>query len=458
MNHVFISYMREDLDFAENVISRLEKEGLSTWADKRLHAGEDWRMMIDLAIKNSFALIVVMTPEAKASEYVTYEWAFAWGIGIKVIPLMLRKTPLHPRLEAFQYLDFTSPTVRPWDKLFEEVRAASQTPLSNTIAIPLNSPPFIRQAVAALDSAMKSDREAAIQTLAQTNDPTISTILREALRHPIADVRQGAASALGQIKDADAVPSLIEALHDSNSDVRQRAASALQQIGRYDTVSIFIRALQELYSDVRQAAATALGQLGDTLAIQALVETLHDDQSFVRQAAATALGQLEDTRAVSALAEALHDSDLSTRRIVINILKHRKNEVRAVPILIEALDDPSDGIRRDVAYLLGEIKDTHAVPALARTLNDDHYEVRQAAATALGQIKDARAVPLLASIVSREYDKDVLKSSIDALEYMGNDTALQLLEETANSAQSSSARQLATRALSRIHNRTYKHR
>ncbi len=50
--HIFISYHHNDLDFAENVISRLEKEGFSLWADSKLSAGEDWRMMIDLAIKD----------------------------------------------------------------------------------------------------------------------------------------------------------------------------------------------------------------------------------------------------------------------------------------------------------------------------------------------------------------------------------------------------------------------
>lgn len=274
MKQVFISYMHEDQDFAENVISRLEKAGFSTWADERLHAGEDWRTMIDLAIKNSFALIVVMTTEAKASEYVTYEWAFAWGIGIRVIPIMLRKTPLHPRLEAFQFLDFTNPKVRPWDRLLEEVNAASQTPLSNTVAIPLNSPPFIRQAVVPLDSAMKSDREAAIQTLAQTNDPAASSVLREALRHPIADVRQGAAIALGQIEDASATPVLIEVLHDSSFAVRQSAFGALQQIEGTEGESILLEALHEEYSDVRQNAAVALGQIKAARAIPALAEAL----------------------------------------------------------------------------------------------------------------------------------------------------------------------------------------
>src|SRR6266571_9375290 len=96
MQHVFISYKHEDQDFAENLIGRLEKAGFTTWADYKISTGEEWRTAIDLAIKNAFALIVIMTPEAKVSEYVTYEWAFAWGVGVKVIPIMLKTTPLHP--------------------------------------------------------------------------------------------------------------------------------------------------------------------------------------------------------------------------------------------------------------------------------------------------------------------------------------------------------------------------
>ncbi|HEY5005730.1 MAG TPA: toll/interleukin-1 receptor domain-containing protein [Ktedonobacteraceae bacterium] len=79
--HLFISYKHEDSDFAEVLIRRFEKAGFKIWVDHdQLHIGEDWRNEIDQAIKNSFALIVIMTPEAKASEYVTYEWAFAWGL------------------------------------------------------------------------------------------------------------------------------------------------------------------------------------------------------------------------------------------------------------------------------------------------------------------------------------------------------------------------------------------
>jgi len=124
MQHVFISYKREDFDFAENLIYRLEQAGFATWADPKIKTGEEWRTEIDLAVRDAFALVVIMTPEAKASEYVTFEWAFASGARVKIIPVMLRQTELHPRLETLQYLDFTSASARPWDRLIEVVRAA----------------------------------------------------------------------------------------------------------------------------------------------------------------------------------------------------------------------------------------------------------------------------------------------------------------------------------------------
>jgi hypothetical protein len=136
--HVFISFKHEDLDFAENMIGRLEKEGFPIWADSRIEPGQQWQSEIDLAIKNAFVLIVIMTPEAKASEYVTYEWAFALGIGIRVIPVLLRLTQLHPRLGGLQYLDFTHTRSRPWERLFEEIKAASRSLL--TMVRPCRAP------------------------------------------------------------------------------------------------------------------------------------------------------------------------------------------------------------------------------------------------------------------------------------------------------------------------------
>ncbi len=121
---VFICHESEDGDFAELLKLKLEKAGFEAWIDvDRLSVGVDWRRKIDESIRTSCAVVAIMTPQARKSEYVTYEWAFATGCGLKVIPLMLKSTQVHPRLEALQNLDFTNRRARPWVRLMEELEA-----------------------------------------------------------------------------------------------------------------------------------------------------------------------------------------------------------------------------------------------------------------------------------------------------------------------------------------------
>lgn len=127
----FISYAKSDSDFAELLQIRLKDKNIFSWRDRdMLKIGQDWREEIDEAIDNSLALIVVMSPEAKKSEYVTYEWAYAWGKGKKIFPMILKQTQLHPRLESLQYLDFTNINTRPWDQLIESLIEMQENKLS----------------------------------------------------------------------------------------------------------------------------------------------------------------------------------------------------------------------------------------------------------------------------------------------------------------------------------------
>jgi hypothetical protein len=120
---VFLSHSKLDGDFAELAKFKFAEVGFEAWIDNdRLEPGVDWRQEIDDSIQKSIALIAIMSPEARESEYVTYEWSFAWGAKKHVIPVMLRETPLHPRLAALQYLDFTNRRARPWSRLFEAIQ------------------------------------------------------------------------------------------------------------------------------------------------------------------------------------------------------------------------------------------------------------------------------------------------------------------------------------------------
>jgi hypothetical protein len=139
-----------------------------------------WRRGIDDAIKGAFVLTVVMTPEAKASEYVTYEWAFAWGAGVKVIPLLLKRTQLHPRLESLQYLEFTNRHTRPWDALIALLREAeSSSPMDEV-------PQIAKRSLETRDTQNRDAEPATLKhkaVLISINRSAAETSLYEATRY-----------------------------------------------------------------------------------------------------------------------------------------------------------------------------------------------------------------------------------------------------------------------------------
>jgi hypothetical protein len=122
MAKVFISYSSGDSDFVKLARSQLQQQGIEVWLDQDdIRAGDSWRESIDEGISSSDAVIVVLSPRSSTSSYVTYEWAYALGKGAKVIPVQIEPTEVHERVETLQYLDFTDPRTRQWEKLFDAI-------------------------------------------------------------------------------------------------------------------------------------------------------------------------------------------------------------------------------------------------------------------------------------------------------------------------------------------------
>lgn len=123
-NHVFISYARRDRRFVTSLKNQLQESQLATWLDlDDIRGGGEWQKVIDDALRSAAALVVVMSPDAEASRYVTYEWAFALGAGVIVIPLLRKPTDIHPRLASIQFIDFTTQSDKQWLKLLEALKA-----------------------------------------------------------------------------------------------------------------------------------------------------------------------------------------------------------------------------------------------------------------------------------------------------------------------------------------------
>jgi hypothetical protein len=104
MSHVFISYNQNSGDFIEDLKKNLEDKDFEVWIFEDFDSkplADDWPKKVDQAIKDAFAVLLIMTPQAKESENVIYEIGYALGAGKKVIPIMLEKTSLPARISLF---------------------------------------------------------------------------------------------------------------------------------------------------------------------------------------------------------------------------------------------------------------------------------------------------------------------------------------------------------------------
>lgn len=123
---IFISHASNDGTFAYTLQARLESRGYRVWTDLTyMRTGHEWRLEIDDGLRGSQAVLVVISPNSiAASSYVSYEWAFAFGAGIPVLPILHQPAEIPPRLKSLQYLDFTAPDPNQWpvDRLCDHLR------------------------------------------------------------------------------------------------------------------------------------------------------------------------------------------------------------------------------------------------------------------------------------------------------------------------------------------------
>ncbi len=106
---VFISYARADsIAFVDRLESDLKGQQFHPWVDRHgLEGGQEWMEIIQEAIDDCLALVVVVTPAAVQSQYVRMEYRYAARHGKLVIPALHLPTPRTPMdLDILQWVDF----------------------------------------------------------------------------------------------------------------------------------------------------------------------------------------------------------------------------------------------------------------------------------------------------------------------------------------------------------------
>jgi hypothetical protein len=114
---VFISYSRDDLDFADQLVTVLEWQGFQVNIDRKgIHGAEDWEQRLGQMILEADVIVFVLSPDSAGSDVCGWEVDEAVRRGKQIIPVLCR--PLegqrpHERLRDLNYIYFYADKDKP---------------------------------------------------------------------------------------------------------------------------------------------------------------------------------------------------------------------------------------------------------------------------------------------------------------------------------------------------------
>jgi TPR repeat protein len=107
---VFISYSRDDLDFADQLAAALDTSGFECFIDREgISGGEAWKRRLGILISEADTVVFVLSPESARSETCNWEVEEAARLNKRILPANWR--PLEsvsppPRLRDLNYIFF----------------------------------------------------------------------------------------------------------------------------------------------------------------------------------------------------------------------------------------------------------------------------------------------------------------------------------------------------------------
>jgi formylglycine-generating enzyme required for sulfatase activity len=137
MPQVFISYSRKDLTFVERLAADLKDSGFEVWYDlSNLEGGARWNWVIEQAIEDSQYMVVVLSPDSVASEWVDDEVGYAKRLKKKIIPLYYLPCKIGMVYVNLNYIDVQG---RKYTDNFNQILRALNASLVGRVSNPIPS-------------------------------------------------------------------------------------------------------------------------------------------------------------------------------------------------------------------------------------------------------------------------------------------------------------------------------
>ena len=126
-DNYFLSYSRDDEEFALRFAKDLRERGVAMWVDQfDIRPSEHWDRAIERAVTNCRGLVVILSPRSVASDNVADEISFAIDNGKSVLPVMIERCPLPLRLTRMQLVNAVDDYERALEKCLEELQGGDR--------------------------------------------------------------------------------------------------------------------------------------------------------------------------------------------------------------------------------------------------------------------------------------------------------------------------------------------
>jgi HEAT repeat protein len=262
----------------------------------------------------------------------------------------------------------------------------------------------------ALEDPDPSVQVQAIRAVAHFRGEGALRLLLARVDSPDPVVRDAAVEAMARL-GSESLPPLRELLGREEAGTRAAAVRALGAVGTPEAIGLVRSSLTDRAFFVRHDACRALGEAADTASVPALVRLLSDPEPSVREAAGEACARMPEA-AESALFALFREGTVLQKIEVANVFRKAMYR-RAVPLLVDAIRDPSHEVCLSAAAALMVISDPASVEAFVNGLRDP--KIRWVCVIGLRQLGSA-SVPFL---LRRTGDAELDYWKQHALEGMG---------------------------------------
>lgn len=460
MAQVFVSYKSDQYDFAHQVKDRIESFGYEVWIDKiDIRPGSDWQKEIDLGIESSFAVVLIISERAcSESKYMIYEFAYAMGLGKKVIPLIYDEKSsgrkFHDRLAQTQHISFVRPdeVESSYQKLRDELDNTTQ--LANSGVIPLAR----KKLEQSLDS---NERKHIMDQLIENNHPSVNEFFAElSQNYPWRDIPPLAGKRLAErteFTDIRAIPGLVSGLSgvyreqctkylvnygnesilylipilESQESTSRRQAIEIFGKLKIDESTIIQKIIELCKTDehLRETAIIALGEIGDEAAVPLLLEFMenylsNNDTSVRLPLVMNTFGQLKSKAAIKPLVNILSDKGLTSfwdisRVTLIHIGSYEFADVK------QLFESKHSTVKKNGTMLMQYLPDLEALPSLRECLLSEDENLRFESTKAIGKIGNSEALDILIDLTADDNNNIVLI----ALSYIGDYKPSHILDQ-----------------------------